>query len=139
MLPTRYYELLYNPGNAAQIEWRKWPRGTWDLNFPQGVFKSDEECDLMVGRYNDGDETALITKDGYVYYTYGLGSALYWDNNEYDLLVERTVTGIVYQRITVYRVTHQVVPKLSLFRAYVTAIQALNQEFGNNLMCHPLW
>ena len=114
MLPTRYYELLYNPGNAAQIEWRKWPRGAWDLNFPQGVFKSDEECDLMVGRYNDYDETALITKDGYVFYTEGLGSALYWDNNEYDLLVERTVTGIVYQRITIYMVTHQVVLKLSI-------------------------
>ena len=112
MIPARYYELLYNPGNAARINWRKWPRGTWDLNFPRGVFKSDEDCDLMVGRYNDGDETALITKDGYVFYQQGLGSALYWDNNEYDLLVERSATGIVYQRITIYRVTHQVVPKL---------------------------
>ena len=26
----------------------------------------------------------------------------------------------------------------SWLRAYVTAIQALNQEFGNNLMCHPV-
>ena len=26
----------------------------------------------------------------------------------------------------------------SLFRAYVAAIPALNREFGNNLMCHPV-
>ena len=35
-----------------------------------------------------------------------------------------------------YRMTHQVVPKLSI-QANVTAIMTLNREFGNNLMCHP--
>ena len=90
----RDYELLYNPGNAAQMEWRPWPKGSWDTNFPLGVYKLDEECGLMVGRYNDGDETALIRKDGLVFYQRGLGSELYWDNNEYELLVERAATGI---------------------------------------------
>ena len=92
----RDYELLYNPGNAAQIEWRPW-KGPWpweSANFPLGVFKLDEECGLMVGRYNDGDETAMIDRDGYVFYQQGLGSAWYWDDNEYDLLVERAATGI---------------------------------------------
>ena len=38
-----------------------------------------------------------------------------------------------------YRVTHQVVLKLSIQGLqYVTAIMALNQELGNNLMCHPV-
>ena len=96
----RDYELLYNPGNAAQIKWRQWRWGSWDTNFPKGVYKMDEECGLMVGRYNDGDETALINKDGLVFYQQGLGYAWYWDNNEYDLLIEKAATGKVCQNIT---------------------------------------
>ena len=63
----------------------------------------DEECELMLGRYNDRDETALVDKNAYVYYQHGIdkwGSHWYWDNNEYDLLVERAATGIVCQDIT---------------------------------------
>lgn len=101
MEQVRDYELLYNPGNAAQIEWRPWPWGSWDKDFPLGVYKLDEGCGFMVGRYNDGDETALIRKDGLVFYQRGMGSNWYWDNNEYDLLVERDATGIVCQNVTI--------------------------------------
>ena len=106
---VRDYQLLYNPGNAAQIDWRPWPRGSWDTNFPLGVFKSDSGwCGLMVGRYNDGDETALINKDGLVFYQQGLGSAWYWDNNEYDLLVERAATGVEILELNYGEVTYNV-------------------------------
>ena len=45
------FKLLFNPGNAAEIDWLPWPKGTWDTDFPLGVVKSHERFDLMVGRY----------------------------------------------------------------------------------------
>merc|ERR1712106_90712 len=98
------FQLLYNPDGVAQFTWRPWPKGTDDLNFPHEVVKSDKKCNLMVGRYNDHNENAWVDSDGYVYYQHGPDEGWYWDNNEYDLLVERTVKKIElldlqYQRV----------------------------------------
>ena len=48
----------------------------------------------MVGRYNDDNEVAAIYPDGHVYYQHSPGTGWYWDNNEYDLLVEKIVSKI---------------------------------------------
>ena len=45
------FKLLFNPGNAARVDWQPWPKGTWNTDFPLGVVKSDETYDIMVGRY----------------------------------------------------------------------------------------
>ena len=51
--PRQNFQLLYNPQRGSKVTWRNWPDGTGDLNFPSGVVKSDDVCNLMVGRYND--------------------------------------------------------------------------------------
>ena len=91
------YQLLYNPEGAAKYTWVPWPEGTGNLNFPLGVVRSSDEqhcSDLKLARYHDHGENALVDGDGYVYYQRGPGTNWYWDNNEYDLLVEKTVTKI---------------------------------------------
>ena len=46
------FKLLFNPGNAAQINWEPWFEGTGNTDFPLGVVKTDERWDdSMVGRY----------------------------------------------------------------------------------------
>jgi len=98
------FQFLYNPEGASRLTWRHWPDGTDDLNFPSGVVKSDEKCNLMVARYNDRSDNALVDEDGYVYYqdanAEGQYDAWYWDNNEYDLLVERGVKKIEVLNLT---------------------------------------
>jgi len=89
------YQLLYNPEGAASYTWLPWPEGTGDKNFPLGVVRSSSEkhcSDLKLARYNDYDENALVDGDGYVYYQ-GRGG-WFWDNNEYDLLIEKSVTKV---------------------------------------------
>ena len=88
------FEVLYNPEGVSDYAWRSWPEGTGDLNFPLGVIKTDEDCNLMIGKYRDNDERALIDDEGYVYYHDEPFKKWHWDNNEYDLLVERTVKKI---------------------------------------------
>ena len=91
------FQMLHNPEGAAQYTWLPWPEGTDDLNFPLGVVRSSKEqhcSDLKLARYHDDHETSLVDGDGYVYYQHGPGDNWYWDNNEYDLLVEKTVTKI---------------------------------------------
>ena len=88
------FEVLYNPQGAAKVAWLPWPKGTDDTNFPDGSFLSDSSCKLRLGRYNDGNEPALVDGEGYVYYQNGVSDdecCWYWDNNEYDLLIEKTV------------------------------------------------
>ena len=51
--PRQNFQLLYNPQRGSKVTWRNWPDGTSDLNFPSGVVKSDDVCNLMVARYND--------------------------------------------------------------------------------------
>ena len=48
---VRDFRLLFNPSNAANIDWDPWP-GAGHTNFPADVFKSDEKHNLMVGRHN---------------------------------------------------------------------------------------
>ena len=55
---------------------------------------SDSSCKLRLARYNDGNEPALVDGEGYVYYQHGVSDkqcCWYWDDNEYDLLIEKTV------------------------------------------------
>eukprot|EP00092_Neocalanus_flemingeri_P093696 GFUD01119100.1.p1 GENE.GFUD01119100.1~~GFUD01119100.1.p1 ORF type:complete len:369 (+),score=68.54 GFUD01119100.1:2-1108(+) len=92
--PRHDFQLLYNPEGAAKFTFRPWPEGTGNKNFPLGVVKADEHCNLMLARYNDQDEVGMVDGDGYVYYQHGPDEGWYWDNNEYDLLVERSVTKI---------------------------------------------
>ena len=47
---VRDFRLLFNPSNAANIDWELW-EGKGYTNFPSSVFKSDEKNNLMVGRY----------------------------------------------------------------------------------------
>ena len=35
------------------------------------------------------NSNAMVDSDGYVYYQYGPGTNYAWDNNEYDLLIEK--------------------------------------------------
>ena len=51
--PVRDFQLLYNPEGAAKVKWRNWEDGYYNLNFPTGVVKSDDDCNLMIGRYHD--------------------------------------------------------------------------------------
>merc|ERR1712110_372030 len=98
--PQSSFEVLYNPEGVANYAWRPWPKGTDNLNFPLGVVKSDDSCNLMIGRYNDYKEVALVDGTGHVFYNHGPnyphgpGEGWYWDNNEYDLLIERSVKKI---------------------------------------------
>eukprot|EP00092_Neocalanus_flemingeri_P023667 GFUD01025669.1.p1 GENE.GFUD01025669.1~~GFUD01025669.1.p1 ORF type:complete len:371 (+),score=57.88 GFUD01025669.1:110-1222(+) len=90
-----YFEVLYNPQGAAKVAWLSWPKGTDDTNFPDGVVMSDPSCNLRIGRYNDYNEPAMVDGNGYVYYQNGISErqcCWYWDNNEYDLLIEKTVS-----------------------------------------------
>ena len=82
------FQLLYNPNGAAQFTWLPWDQGTGNVNFPTGVVKSDESqsCNFMLARYNDYNETGFVDSEGYVYY---VNSVWDWDDNEYDLLIER--------------------------------------------------
>ena len=95
--PRSDFQLLHNPEGAAQYTWLPWPEGTGNLNFPLGVVRSSnkQHCsDLKLARYHDHLENSLVDGNGYVYYQHGPGEGRYWDNNEYDLLVEKTVTKI---------------------------------------------
>ena len=95
--PRSDFQVLHNPEGAAQYTWLPWPEGTDNLNFPLGVVRSSNEqhcSDLKLARYDDHQENSLVDGDGYVYYQLGPGEGWYWDNNEYDLLVEKTVTKI---------------------------------------------
>ena len=92
--PKSNYDVLYNPNGVSNYAWRPWPKGTDNLNFPLGVVKSDDSCNLMIGRYQDYGENALIDGEGYVYYQHGPGEGWYWDNDEYDIMVERSVKKI---------------------------------------------
>ena len=67
------FQLLYNPNGAAQITWRRWDKGTGNLNFPKEVVKSDESqsCNFMLARYNDYNEFGFVDRKGYVYYKSG--------------------------------------------------------------------
>ena len=47
---------------------------------------------LVLTSYENNN--AMIDSDGYVYYQYGPGTRYAWDNNEYDLLIERTAKEI---------------------------------------------
>ena len=96
------FQLLYNPNGAAQVTWLPWNKGKG--KFPSEVVKSDEypSCDFMLGRYKiDGRRRgAMVDIDGYVYYLHNNNNAIWnldwvwaWDNNEYDLLIERTAKG----------------------------------------------
>ena len=91
--PADYYQVLYAP-SESNYEWRSWPQGTGNTKFPENVVVSDPTCKTMVGRYNDDNEVAAIYPDGHVYYQHGPGTGWYWDNNEYDLLVEKIVSKI---------------------------------------------
>jgi len=91
--PSSNYQVLYATG-TADYEWRDWPQGEDNLNFPPEVVVSDSRCKTMVGRYNDYKEVGSIYPDGHVYYQHGPGEGWYWDNNEYSLLVEKEVTKI---------------------------------------------
>ena len=89
------FQVLYNPNGAAQISWLPWDKGTGNINFPTEVVKSDESqsCNFMLARYNDANELGFVDSQGYVYYS-GIGTSwTSWDNNEYDLLIERTAQG----------------------------------------------
>jgi hypothetical protein len=89
------FQLLYDPNGAAQISWLPWDQGTGNVNFPTEVVKSDESqsCNFMLARYNDFNELGYVDSQGYVYYTgFGLEN-WYWDDNEYDLLIERPAKG----------------------------------------------
>jgi len=88
-------QVLWNPKGAAKLRWRSWEEGTGNLNFPQGVVKSSDTCNLMVARYNDHNESAVVDDTGHVYYSSGWkDSTWYWDNNEYDLLEEKFAIDI---------------------------------------------
>ena len=89
------FQLLYNPNGAAQITWLPWNQGTWNVNFPPEVVKSDESqsCNFMLARYNDANELGFVDSQGYVYYIGQSRAKWYWDDNEYDLLIERPAKG----------------------------------------------
>ena len=99
---VKSFQLLYNPNGAAQVTWLPWNKGKG--KFPSEVVKSDEypSCNFMLGRYKiDGRRRgAMVDSDGYVYYLHNNNNAIWnldwvwaWDNNEYDLLIERTAKG----------------------------------------------
>ena len=107
----KHFQLLYNPKGAAQIDWLP-VEGKKNVNFPPEVVKSDESqsCNFMLARYNDDNELGFVDSQGYVYYirpdsaqlfNTGTGIGIYsnyefkmeWDNNEYDLLIERPAIG----------------------------------------------
>ena len=107
----KHFQLLYNPKGAAQIDWLP-VEGKKNVNFPPEVVKSDESqsCNFMLARYNDDNELGFVDSQGYVYYlrsesvklfNTGSGIGIYsnyefkmeWDNNEYDLLIERPAIG----------------------------------------------
>ena len=94
--PIKNFQLLYNPNGAAKVAWLPWNEGTGNLNFPTEVVKSDESrsCNFMLARYNDRNENGFVDSEGYVYYQLGPGEGWNWDNNEYDLLIERSAKEI---------------------------------------------
>ena len=95
-----HFEVLYNPDGVSDYTWQAWPEGKYNLKFPLGVVKTDENCNLMIGRYQDNGERALVTEKGYVYYHKEPYQDWYYDGNEYDLLVERTVRNIELLELT---------------------------------------
>ena len=79
------FEVLYNLQGAAKIAWLPWPKGT------------DSSCNLRLGRCNDGNEHTMVDEEGYVYYQNGVSDdqcCWYWDDNEYDLLIEKIVVKV---------------------------------------------
>ena len=107
----KHFQLLYNPKQAAQIDWLPFEKKR-NVNFPPEVVKSDESqsCNFMLARYNDDNELGFVDSQGYVYYlrsesvklfNTGSGIGIYSnyefkmerDNNEYDLLIERPAIG----------------------------------------------
>eukprot|EP00092_Neocalanus_flemingeri_P054993 GFUD01064867.1.p1 GENE.GFUD01064867.1~~GFUD01064867.1.p1 ORF type:complete len:306 (-),score=36.23 GFUD01064867.1:598-1515(-) len=87
------YQVLWNPNGPANIAWLPWASGSDSTSFPDKSVKSDAACGLTLGRYNDYNEAAMVTSDGNVYYNDGgsYDNDWEWDNNEYDILIEKGV------------------------------------------------
>ena len=59
----------------------------------QILFTAYRPC-TAIPRYFSLHLLLCIYPDGHVYYQHGPGTGWYWDNNEYDLLVEKIVSKI---------------------------------------------